>query len=79
MNEDRIKGTPSDFRSHAYLTRRKNALMAILLTETNGGRELEVRAAGKLMHADYEHFVPEFERDDSFLQALHHRPSMAQA
>lgn len=36
--------------------------MAIQLTETNGGRELDVRATGKLTHADYEHFVPEFER-----------------
>jgi len=36
--------------------------MAIQLTETNHGRILEVRITDKLAHADYEHFVPEFER-----------------
>ena len=36
--------------------------MAIQLTETNGGKMLEVSVTGKLAHADYEHFVPEFER-----------------
>lgn len=36
--------------------------MAIQLTETNGGKTLEVRVSGKLAHGDYQHFVPEFER-----------------
>lgn len=36
--------------------------MALQLTETNEGRLLEVRIRGKLVHADYERFVPEFER-----------------
>ena len=36
--------------------------MAIQLTESNGGKVLEVRVTGKLAHVDYEQFVPEFER-----------------
>lgn len=36
--------------------------MAIKLNETVGGKVLEVKVSGKLVHADYEHFVPEFER-----------------
>ena len=36
--------------------------MAVKLNETNDGKVLEVRVTGKLGHADYEHFVPEFER-----------------
>ncbi|WP_395742087.1 STAS/SEC14 domain-containing protein [Prosthecobacter sp.] len=36
--------------------------MAIHVTENDGGKEMEVRITGKLEHADYEHFVPEFER-----------------
>jgi len=36
--------------------------MAIVLTETQGGRTLEVRVSGKLAHEDYQIFVPEFER-----------------
>ena len=36
--------------------------MAINLQEKNSGKLLEVRVSGKLVHADYERFVPEFER-----------------
>ncbi len=36
--------------------------MAIQLTERNNGKILEVRVSGKLVHEDYQHFVPEFER-----------------
>jgi hypothetical protein len=36
--------------------------MATKLTETNGGRVLEIQVSGKLTHEDYQHFVPEFER-----------------
>ena len=36
--------------------------MAIQLTEKSGGKTLEVRVSGKLVHEDYQHFVPEFER-----------------
>ncbi len=36
--------------------------MAIQLTEENGGKLLVVRASGKLVHGDYQRFVPEFER-----------------
>ena len=36
--------------------------MAIKLTETNGGKLLEVQVTSKLHHEDYQHFVPEFER-----------------
>jgi hypothetical protein len=36
--------------------------MAIKLVETNGGKVLEVHVSGKLVHEDYQHFVPEFER-----------------
>lgn len=36
--------------------------MAIKLNETAGGKVLEVRATGKLDHADYLLFGPEFER-----------------
>ena len=36
--------------------------MAIQLTEESGGRILVVHTSGTLVKADYEHFVPEFER-----------------
>jgi hypothetical protein len=36
--------------------------MPIQLNEENGGKLLNVHASGKLTSADYEHFVPEFER-----------------
>ncbi len=36
--------------------------MAIQLTEKNSGKILEVLVNGKLVHQDYQQFVPEFER-----------------
>ena len=36
--------------------------MPIQLHEENGGKILAVHISGKLVKADYEHFVPEFER-----------------
>ncbi|MBN1866211.1 STAS/SEC14 domain-containing protein [Candidatus Sumerlaeota bacterium] len=36
--------------------------MPIQLSEENGGKLLVVHVSGKLAAADYEHFVPEFER-----------------
>jgi hypothetical protein len=36
--------------------------MSAKVTEKNGGKVLELQVTGKLEHADYEHFVPEFER-----------------
>ena len=36
--------------------------MSIQLNEENGGKILAVHVSGKLAKADYEHFVPEFER-----------------
>jgi len=36
--------------------------MPIQLNEENGGKILVVHVSGKLAKADYEHFVPEFER-----------------
>jgi hypothetical protein len=36
--------------------------MPIQLHEENGGKILDLHVSGKLMKADYEHFVPEFER-----------------
>ncbi len=36
--------------------------MAIQLNEENDGKILSVHVSGKLQAADYEHFVPEFER-----------------
>jgi hypothetical protein len=36
--------------------------MPIQLNEENGGKRLAVHVSGKLAAADYEHFVPEFER-----------------
>ena len=36
--------------------------MPIQLNKENGGKPLAVRVGGKLTAADYEHFVPEFER-----------------
>jgi hypothetical protein len=36
--------------------------MAIQLNEENGGKIIVVRITGKLSKADYEYFVPEFER-----------------
>ena len=36
--------------------------MSIQLNEENGGKILVVHVSGKLAAADYEHFVPEFDR-----------------
>ena len=36
--------------------------MPIQLDEQNGGKTLVVHVSGKLAKADYQHFVPEFER-----------------
>lgn len=36
--------------------------MSIQLNEENGGKILVVHVKGNLVKADYEHFVPEFER-----------------
>ena len=36
--------------------------MPIQLKEENGGKMLAVHASGKLTQADYEYFVPEFDR-----------------
>jgi len=36
--------------------------MAIVLNEKNDGKVLEAQVSGKLVHEDYERFVPEFER-----------------
>ena len=36
--------------------------MPIQVNEENGGKILTLHVSGKLMKADYEHFVPEFER-----------------
>lgn len=36
--------------------------MTIQFNEENGGKVLVVRVSGTLVTADYEHFVPEFER-----------------
>jgi hypothetical protein len=36
--------------------------MPIQLHEENGGKVLVIHVSGKLAKADYEHFVPEFER-----------------
>lgn len=36
--------------------------MSIHLNEENGGKILVVHVSGKLAKADYEHFVPQFER-----------------
>ena len=36
--------------------------MSIKLKEENGGKVLVVHVSGKLVKADYDHFVPEFER-----------------
>jgi tRNA G46 methylase TrmB len=36
--------------------------MAVKLNEINDGKVLEVQMSGKLARADYERFVPEFER-----------------
>jgi SpoIIAA-like len=36
--------------------------MPIQLNEENGGKLINVHVSGKLEKADYEHFVPEFER-----------------
>lgn len=41
--------------------------MPIQLTEGNDGKMIAVHVSGKLVSADYEHFVPEFDR----LVALH--------
>jgi hypothetical protein len=36
--------------------------MAIELREKNDGKLMEVQVSGKLVHEDYQRFVPEFER-----------------
>ena len=36
--------------------------MATQLTEEDGGKVLEIAVSGKLTHADYEQFIPRFER-----------------
>jgi hypothetical protein len=36
--------------------------MSVKLTEMNGGKILEVEVSGKLLHDDYAHFLPAFER-----------------
>lgn len=36
--------------------------MTLQLTEENGGKVVVVHVSGKLVKADYEHFVPEIER-----------------
>ena len=36
--------------------------MPIQIKEENGGKLVAVQVTGKLVRADYEHFVPEFER-----------------
>lgn len=36
--------------------------MALTLTEQNNGSIIEVEVSGKIHKADYDHFVPEFER-----------------
>ena len=36
--------------------------MAATLNERNGGKVLEVQVSGKLTHADYQRFIPAFER-----------------
>jgi len=36
--------------------------MPIQLSEENGGTVIAVHVSGKRVKADYEHFVPEFER-----------------
>jgi hypothetical protein len=41
--------------------------MPIQLKEENGGKLLEVHVSGKLAKADYEHFVPEFNRLAKFI------------
>lgn len=42
--------------------RAKVTTMPIQLHEENGGRLINVQVSGKLEKADYEQFVPEFER-----------------
>jgi len=39
----------------------RRVAVAVHLTESNGGKTLEVAVSGKLSHSDYEHFVPRFE------------------
>ena len=36
--------------------------MAIKMSEKNGGKVLEVEVSGKLVHEDYQYFVPRFEQ-----------------
>ena len=36
--------------------------MPIQMNEENGGKALVLHLSGRLVKADYEHFVPEFER-----------------
>ena len=45
-----------------WIKQRTENVMAIKLNEKDGGKVLEVQMSGKLVHADYERFVPEFER-----------------
>ena len=42
--------------------RASHRFMSIKLIEQDGGKELEVHISGKLTHADYQRFEPEFER-----------------
>src|ERR1017187_9915173 len=43
-------------------TRLEESYLAIRFHEENGGKTLAVHVSGKLAAADYEDFVPEFER-----------------
>jgi hypothetical protein len=36
--------------------------MSIKLDEKNGGKVMELQVSGKLVHEDYQHFVPKFEQ-----------------
>ena len=61
MNDNKLL---QSFRgpSGLNLKRDKGVQMPIQLNEENGGKILVVHVSGKLAKADYEHFVPEFER-----------------
>jgi hypothetical protein len=49
-------------RSAERKNHQRGVTMAIQLNEENGGKIVAVHVSGKLAKADYEHFVPEFER-----------------
>ncbi len=58
-----IPGHPCDAMPGATSsTTLKVYTMSIRLTEEDDGKRLIVQVSGKLVKADYEHFVPEFER-----------------